>query len=131
MKAILLFTTLLLLFTTTISHSKTINLETLPSDLSVKKNDKIVLKLKSNPSTGFVWTLKIQNPKDNEVLIKTNETYKADSKMKYTLVGVGGTITYTIKAQNKGISTISGYYSRPWEKDIPPFRNYSINVTVK
>ena len=129
MKTVLLFVAILLL-TTTFSYSKTINLETIPSDLTVKKGDNIVFKLKENPSTGFSWTINIQNPEDNEVLIKTKEAYKPEKRNR-TLVGVGGTIAYTIKAQNKGTATISGYYSRPWEKNTPPIKEYKINITVK
>ena len=67
--SILLLCIVFLLCTITTADTKTLTLETMPNYLSVKKNNKIVLKLDANHAIGH-WQIDIQNPSDNNVLIK-------------------------------------------------------------
>ena len=124
--ATLLLCAVFLLCTITTANTKTLTLETMPSDLSVKRGGKIILKLDTNHAIGS-WQINIQNPKDNDVLIKLDEICKTKNKM---VLDGGSTLIYTIKAQNEGFSTVYGSYTRPWNNN-ELIQDFTLKVNVK
>ncbi len=91
----------------------------------LEQGQTLVLKLASNPTTGYDWELVDLN---GAILEQVGEVeYKSDS----TLVGAGGVNTYTFKAVGSGNMQLSLIYHRSWEKDIPPIEAYELDVTVK
>jgi len=92
-------------------------------ELSVGQS--LVVTLDSNASTGYSWSL-AQNS-DDTVLNKTGNKYIAPQT---TLIGAGGKEEWTFQALEKGNSTISMGYSRPWEST-PPAETFDLAVIVK
>lgn len=80
----------------------------------VKENETFKVELLSNPSTGYAW-----------YIAKKGGSTGVDSvghSYHVAYVGMpstGGKETFEFKGVSKGISTLTLYYTRPWEKDKP------------
>lgn len=94
--------------------------------IETKVGETFIIKLESNPTTGYLWRLAEPAPK---IVEKVSNVYKAtDTQGK--IVGSGGIEEWTFKAIAKGKVTITFEYVRPWEKDVAPVKKeaYEINV---
>jgi inhibitor of cysteine peptidase len=97
------------------------------SQVNLSAGDLLIVTLDSNTaSTGFSWTnASISN---GSVVKETGRVFKEpDSK----LIGASGQDIWTFKTLEKGTSTISMNYSRPWEKDVAPIATFNVTITVK
>ena len=94
-------------------------------ELSVGQS--LVVTLESNASTGYSWSL-AQNS-DETVLNKTGNEY-ISPQTTGPIVGAPGKEEWTFLALKEGTSSISMEYKRPWEKDTPPARTFSLTVVV-
>lgn len=95
--------------------------------LSKKVGDTIVIRLESNPTTGYSWSL-AEIPSD--IIQKVSNIYEP-LKTSGNIVGSGGTEIWTFKAISKGNTTLTFQYARPWEKDVPPIKTETYQITVK
>lgn len=77
----------------------------------ITNKKELVIKLDSNPSTGYAWTYAISDSN----IIKVEEKYEDDCQKNVT--GCGGQNIYSIKPLKKGKVTIVFKYSRSWEKE--------------
>jgi inhibitor of cysteine peptidase len=76
---------------------------------SLGPNRTITLRLKENPSAGYVWDLNVTLG-----LQVTNDTfYPSDSSG--SLVGAGGTRVWTITTRHTGEQKVKAIYKHPWE----------------
>ena len=76
---------------------------------SLDLNRTITLRLKENPSAGYVWDLAV-----TQGLKVTNDTfYPSDSSG--SLVGAGGTREWTIMTLQPGEQKLKAIYKHPWE----------------
>lgn len=75
------------------------------------KSDKLEIKFKSNPSTGYTWKYTVSN-KD---VIDIKEAYD-DSNCPKDVTGCGGQMIYTINPKKEGKTTIKFRYLRPWDE---------------
>ena len=93
------------------------------SEVSVKKGENVEIKLNGNASTGYSWVVK----ELDESILQSNgdPDYKADS----SLVGSGGTYTYSFKAIETGTTTLKMVYLRTFENN-PPAREFELKITV-
>jgi inhibitor of cysteine peptidase len=95
------------------------------SSVTLEKGQQMVLKLASNPTTGFDWEIV---GLDSAVLQQVGEVeYKSDSM----LIGSGGVDTWTFEAIASGQTHLQLIYHRSWERDIPPIETFDLDVTVK
>ena len=95
------------------------------SSVVLKKGQQMVLKLASNPTTGFDWEIVGLDP---AVLKQVGEVeYKSDSM----LIGSGGVDTWTFEAVGSGQMHLQLIYYRSWEKDIPPLDTFDLEIEVK
>lgn len=95
------------------------------SSVELQKGQVLVLKLASNPTTGFNWEI---TGLDTAVLEQVGEVdYKADSN----LVGSGGTNTWTFKAVSSGETRLTLIYHRSFERDVPPQATFDLDIVVK
>ena len=102
-----------------------VNEEMNGGSVTLEQGQTLVLKLASNPTTGYDWEIVDLNA---AILEKVGEVeYKSDS----ALTGSGGVNTYTFKAVGSGNMQLSLVYHRSWEKDIPPIETFVMDVTVK
>ncbi len=96
------------------------------SQIQVKLGDKLQVALKGNPTTGYAWEIAVNNP--NMLAPQGEVEYQQE---KTNLVGSGGTFLFTFKAIAKGNTSLKLIYRRPFEKDVPPIRDYQLNVQVE
>jgi inhibitor of cysteine peptidase len=87
---------------------------------------KILVQLSSNPTTGYQWSV-LGSPAPLE-LVKS--TYATDPQAAGR-VGAGGTQTLRFAAKSAGRSELKLGYARPWEKDVPPAKTFSVTVVIK
>lgn len=92
-----------------------------PTTASTDKTDRIVT-LKGNPSTGYTWKYRIENPKI--VTVEESHSYKGDSNF----VGSPSDFTYTIKPLREGKTMILFIYARPWEEEPAEIRQFTAAV---
>jgi inhibitor of cysteine peptidase len=114
--------------TATPAHT-TVNINASDSgnQITLNAGDSLIVTLDSNTaSTGFSWTnASISNA---SVVKEISRTFKEpDSK----LIGASGQDIWTFKALEKGTSTISMNYSRPWETGVEPAATFNVTVIVK
>ena len=100
-------------------NGKTINLNT---------GEMLVIRLISNPSTGYTWEIQ---DLDTKVLEKVGEAEFESADTPPDLVGASGTLNLTFKAIEPGTSRLTLVYHRPWEVDVEPIQTFSVTVTVK
>jgi len=95
------------------------------SSVTLEKGQQMVLKLASNPTTGFDWEIV---GLDTAILQQVGEVeYKSDS----LLIGSGGENTWTFEAVASGQTHLQLIYHRNWEKDIPPVETFDLDIEVK
>ncbi|MBT4524234.1 MAG: protease inhibitor I42 family protein [Phycisphaerae bacterium] len=90
--------------------------------LSVGRTFEIVLP--SNPTTGYSWTLLIENPK---IISNESHAYTPDAGGR---VGVGGNTIWNLKARKEGETSLTFSYQRPWEENTQPTKVVSFTVSV-
>jgi len=95
------------------------------ANIKARPGEVFVIKLESNPTTGYGWQLKGSlDPK----VVKFMSTQYVPAKT--NLVGSGGIETWTFKAIKRGCAKITLQYLRSWEKGVPPIKVkiYQLNV---
>jgi predicted secreted protein len=86
--------------------------------------DRLIVRLKSNPTTGYSWmAVKLSSAALKQV---GKPKYESDPDPK---PGSGGTDVFTYDAAKAGKATLVFTYQRPWEKK-PPTQKLTFNVTV-
>ncbi|HUT59766.1 MAG TPA: protease inhibitor I42 family protein [Phycisphaerae bacterium] len=101
------------------SSGKTVTLTT---------GQKLIIRLKANPSTGYSWTGPTIGGKAvmQEGRVRLSQDPAAAGRL-----GAGGAAELTLKAISPGKATVKLEYRRPWEKDKPAARTFSLTVEVK
>ena len=82
----------------------------------------LVISLESNPSTGYSWEAAEMN-KD-----MLRQVGQAEFEQMAPLLGAPEKQTLRFRLVGEGQSTLKLVYRRPWEKDVEPAREYSIQV---
>jgi inhibitor of cysteine peptidase len=88
----------------------------------------LLVKLPGNITTGYSWGVSKLEGEALEMVGKPD--YVADKAPK-KMVGSGGTFHLTFRAVKPGKATVTLAYARPWEKDTPPAKTFTLTVEVK
>jgi predicted secreted protein len=109
------------------SKGKTINLTTSDNGKMIKASvgDIVLIQLKANPSTGFLWS-SVAQAKSSPVEFKSRK-YVSDAKRK-PQPGKGGQTTFTHRVTGAGKATITLNYRRPWEKKSKPAKTFTVTI---
>jgi inhibitor of cysteine peptidase len=104
------------------------NTQHIAKAIEIAEGGVVTVSLGSNPSTGFSWneTAQIEAP---AVLEQTDS--KVLPSEKEGLVGASGSQVWTFKALQKGTTTVSLEYGRPWEGGEKGVWTFELTVTVK
>jgi len=95
------------------------------SDIFLVQGDLLQVRLPSNPSTGYGWSIAGNSP---SVLRPTGEPkYDAPAKER---PGAGGTQTFEFRVVGGGGVFLDLVYRRPSEKDAPPARRWGVFVAA-
>jgi inhibitor of cysteine peptidase len=84
----------------------------------------LVVTLEGNPTTGYMWEMQ---PTDKAILVGVGDP---EVKPESNLMGAGGKISLTFKAESEGQQILKLVYHRPWEKDVSPEKTFEVSVTV-
>ncbi|MGF6885864.1 putative secreted protein [Nocardia sp. GAS34] len=96
-------------------------------DVSLSPNQRLIVSLRANPSTGFGWQLQ---QLDQNIVKQTGDAdYRGDAN-EGQLVGVGGASVWTFTAAAPGTTTLMLTYQRSWEPGIQPAQRFSLTVHV-
>ena len=95
-------------------------------DIDLPTGDTLVLRLKSNPSTGYTWTIK-RGPSILR-LVKTST-----KKSGQTGHVVGGPVIqeFRLTAVSAGMASLTLEYRRPWEYTAGPAKTFGVRVNAR
>ncbi len=90
--------------------------------IKLKTGQFLVVKLKGNPTTGYIWEQK----SECKLLRKTDESqFKSDNK---ELLGSPGTRIFSFEVISAGKDSLVFINHRPWEKDVKPLKRFSVTI---
>ncbi len=93
--------------------------------VQVSTGEVLGINLEANPSTGYSWEVSATN---RGILQQMGEPeFKTDSN----LVGAPARELIRFKVIAPGECKLELIYHRPWEKDTPPERSFSVDVTAQ
>ncbi|HYY58305.1 MAG TPA: protease inhibitor I42 family protein [Pyrinomonadaceae bacterium] len=91
--------------------------------LRLSVGETFLIRLNENRTTGFRWELKSKGAPACELA----DSVETESSGR---VGEGGVHAWKFQAAKQGEATIKLQYHRPWEKDKPPERTFTLHVSV-
>jgi inhibitor of cysteine peptidase len=97
--------------------------------LSAKVGDQIQVILAGNPTTGYAWTVALTDA-DKAVLQQEGDAVYTGASTGSSVVGGGGTYTFTFKTIATGTAKPAFSYARSFESS-PPEKTYTVTVNVK
>ena len=95
-------------------------------DLDLSTSGTLVVKLPSNPSTGYNWTVA-----GDPAPLKLQKYSFVHSKSKSGVVGSSGTAIFRLNATSAGMATLNLVYRRSWEYNVAPMKTFTIRVDVR
>jgi inhibitor of cysteine peptidase len=95
-----------------------------PDDVMARVGDTFVVRLASNPTTGYSWHL----APDDHVEV-AGEAFEGGSAG--GTVGAGGVQVFTLRACRSGRVTLTFAHRRPWEQGIAPLAEHRVRVHVR
>lgn len=95
----------------------------------LKVGDQLILRLKSNPSTGFMWYLSA----NSTPLLKLVRQTQIGSVGPSTQQPLGRPIlqVFTFEARRSGDGVLLLHYVRSWEKPSPDQEQYQVHVFIQ
>jgi inhibitor of cysteine peptidase len=96
--------------------------------LVLKPGQELIVRLASNPTTGYRWTL--GEASTRALAMGAAPAYKQDAAAK-GLSGAGGVETWRFLAIAPGRGRLELEYRRPWERDAAPAQNVVFDVEVR
>jgi inhibitor of cysteine peptidase len=97
--------------------------------VAIKVGDLVQVVLPGNPTTGYSWSTSLSDT-DSAVLQQQGDAVYAQESPDSSLVGSGGTFSFTFKAAAPGQVALKFDYARPWEQGAAPIQTFSATVTV-
>ncbi|WP_339082263.1 protease inhibitor I42 family protein [Pseudomonas sp. TMP9] len=95
--------------------------------LSLQVGQQFILRLPSNPTTGFRWLLRDSAPQVLQSLGPEVYSNPEDEG----LVGSGGISTWRFKVAKAGEGQLALTYERPWEVGVVPAQRFDCALTVE
>ena len=98
------------------------------TSVQVEVGQSLEISLEANPTTGYSWEVKESG---EPTLRPQGEPAYVQAETGATLVGGGGTYTFTYVGAETGTATLELIYHRSWETDVAPLETFTLEVTVK
>ncbi|GLV54741.1 hypothetical protein KDH_15880 [Dictyobacter sp. S3.2.2.5] len=96
--------------------------------VTVAPNTLIVVRLPSNASTGYSWSVA---PPLSPLLRFQGQHYIAPTPTVPPRVGAPGTEEFTFLAQSLGTAQLRLVYKHPWETMQPPAQTFSVTIHIQ
>ena len=95
----------------------------------IARGQVLFVTLESNPTTGYGWQVA---EVDKSILRQVGDPeFKSSAQGNPPVVGTGGTQTFRFESVGAGTTTLKMIYVRPWEKDVPPVKTFTVQITVR
>jgi len=108
---------------------KPITLADVPSgeQVTLQRNQEMILELAANPSTGYRWQIELTG---SAVLDKIGDEQFVSASSSGGAVGTGGMTVWHFRAARTGTDLLRLVYRRPFERNVPAAKSvvYTINV---
>lgn len=91
----------------------------------LKTAEQFMVSLKANPTTGYFWSVNIQDEK----ILTQNQNYQYESDS--NLTGAGGKVVFFFQALGTGKTDLTLSYQRPFEEKVPPLKTYKLSIVSK
>ena len=95
-------------------------------DIDLTTGGILIVKLKSNPSTGYKWTV----AGDPSPLRLTKSSYVKNSHSSQA-IGGSGVQVLRFTAASAGMANLTIVYRRSWEYNVPPAKTFTIRVDIR
>ena len=95
-------------------------------DIDLPAGDTLVLRLKSNPSTGYSWAIK----GDPLPLRLVKSSTKKNAQTGHA-VGAPVTQEFRLTAVSAGMASLTLEYGRPWEYNVAPAKTFKVKVNAR
>jgi len=96
--------------------------------VTVEVGRRITIRLAGNATTGYLWQIGELTP-GRPIQSLGDPQYVPDPKAG-NRVGVGGVSTFDFVGTEPGKARLRLEYRRPWEKEQPPARTFTVNFEV-
>ena len=93
--------------------------------ITINPGDTVVLRLLSNPSTGYGWTVGMNNSSLLQQIGKP-KNIPSDTGM----AGAGGMTEFKFRAVGSGGDSLALLYQRPWEKGVQAAKTFRVFVVI-
>lgn len=97
-------------------------------EIKLKTGESTTIQLKGLATAGYEWNYTLDN---NKNLVTISKDYVLTEKLTRKNVGKSADEIFTIKANNKGVATISFFQGRSWEKNVRPVNEKKIKITIE
>ena len=97
-------------------------------NIFLKQGDTMVVTLDGNVTTGYTWETTQDSSKDISILKQVGTVEQTPNSNK---MGAPGQVVLKFQAVKTGQEKLTLVYHRPFEKDVPPLKTYSVGVTVQ
>ena len=95
-------------------------------DIDLPQGATLLVKLTSNPSTGYSWAVK-----GDPSPLKLEKTSTKKGKQSGQKVGAPGVQELRFVASSAGMASLTLEYRRPWEYTASPAKTFSVRVNVR
>jgi len=95
--------------------------------MQLSEGQEFNLRLPSNPTTGFRWTLRADGAP--QLLLLGPEVYTVPEKA--GMVGGAGVSTWRFRAVARGETALGLDYARPWEIEVAPAQRFDCRIRVR
>jgi len=95
-------------------------------DVDMTTGSTLVVKLKSNASTGYSWTVA-----GEPTPLRLQKTSYQKNKASAKAVGAPGVQVLQFGANSAGMATLNLVYRRSWEYNVSPAQTFSVRVNVR
>jgi inhibitor of cysteine peptidase len=96
------------------------------TEVDLPAADTLVVRLKSNPSTGYIWAVKSDASPLRLMKSSTKKTGESGHNVGATVVQ-----EFRLTAATAGIATLTLEYRRPWEYTSGPAKTFTIKVNAR
>ena len=94
---------------------------------TVRKGETFTVELDANPTTGYLWDMRLKAGKATLV----SQEYTSSAPAGSMVIGGGGVETFVFRAEETGRIELEAEYTRPWEKNAKPAATQRFDITVR
>ena len=100
-------------------------------EVRIKAVDRLELRLKSNPSTGYMWYVEKESTPLLKLVHQSQTEVPAPAEEQPGLVGQPVFQVFTFEPRRVGDGALRLHYVRSWEKPTPDDEQFEIRVVIE